>query len=121
MSFNDVFQRGIDEVNKLANTDEALKDVLKQYDGRRVFLNVVGDATYVVTVSSEGVSLATSKSSNPEDMCLEIDKRTANELLDREVDPLKVISMVLFGKIKVRNIGPKEIDLVKRLIGASPK
>jgi hypothetical protein len=52
MSFREVLQRGIDEINRAASTDRALKNALKEYDGRRVVLNIVGDMTYVATISS---------------------------------------------------------------------
>lgn len=118
LSFNETLQENIDEVNKRMKTDSAIREVLKQYDGKRVAVNIVRDATYIVIISSEGVSMTTSEKPNPEDMYIEIDKEMAEKLLHREIDPLKIISMVLFGKIKIRNIGTEEIDLVRRLVGA---
>ncbi len=118
LSFNETLQENIDEVNKKMKTDSAFREVLKQYDGKRVAVNIVRDATYIVIISSEGVSMTTSEKPSPEDMYIEIDKEMAEKLLNREIDPLKILSMVLFGKIKIRNIGTEEIDLVRRLVGA---
>ena len=116
MELNAIIKQGIDEVNKRAKSDPSVKDVLQQYDGRRVIINVVGDTAYALLISSERVYLETSTSANPEDMYIEMKHETIKKLLNREISPLQITSMVLFGKIKIKNIGPKEIDLVKNII-----
>ena len=113
LAYREVLEKGINEANKRAESDKALKDVLKQYNGRRVVINVVDDTTYAFSISTEGVSLTTPTTSNPEDMYLEINSKIVEKILNREIDPLKLISMVLFGDIKMRNIGPKDIELIQ--------
>ncbi len=116
MELNAIVKKGIDEINKRAKSDPSVKDVLKQYDGRRIFINIVDDTTYAFLISSEEVSLGTSKSANPEDMYIEMKRETIKKLFNREINPLQITSMVFFGKIKIKNIGTKEIDLVKNII-----
>lgn len=113
-----VLQEGIDEVNRRAKSDEALKDVLEEYDGKRIVLNISDDKTYVISIASDGVSLTPSKTSSPDDMYLEADSKTIKKLTKGRIDAMQIMSMVLTGKIKFRNIGTKEIDLVRKILGA---
>lgn len=116
MAYTHFMQKSIDEINKQAETDTTLQDLLSQYEGRTVTLHIIDDANYVVSISKAGVSLATLKDATSEDMYIETDVKTVKELMDQEIDPLKIASMVFFGKIKIKNIGIKEIDFVKRIL-----
>lgn len=118
MAYREVLEKGINEANKRAESDKALKDVLRQYNGKRVVIDIVDDTTYAFSISTEGVSLITPTTSNPEDMYLEINSKTVEKILSRQIDSLKLISMILFGDIKMRNIGPKDIELIQRITGS---
>lgn len=115
MSFSEVLQESIDEVNKRAKTDDSLKEVLKNYDGKRVVLNIVGETTFAIAISSEGVSLTALTAPNSEDMYIEIESELAQKIVHQEINPLQILSIILSGKIKTRNISIQEIDLVRRL------
>jgi hypothetical protein len=115
MSFREVLQRGVDEINRAASTDRALKNALKEYDGRRVVLNIVGDMTYVATISSEQVALTTGAVADAEDMYIEMGHEIAQKLISQEMNPLQLSSMVLSRKVRIRNIGEREINLVRTL------
>jgi len=41
LAYRELLEKGINEANKRAESDKALKDVLKQYNGRRVVINVM--------------------------------------------------------------------------------
>jgi hypothetical protein len=116
LAYTHFMQKSIDEVNKRAETDNALQDLLSQYEGRTVSLHIFDDANYVVSISKAGVSLVTPKDVTSEDMYIETDIKTVKKLMNQEIDPLKIASMVFFGKIKIKNIGTKEIDFVKRIL-----
>ena len=116
LEFYELFEDGVETINKKAQTDISLQKVLREYQGKNVHLKIIKDALYTFKISSAGVSLTTSETVNPEDMFIQIDRETAEKLLNREINPLQITSMVLFGKIKIQNIGPKEIDLVKKIV-----
>lgn len=115
MSFRDILQKSIDEVNKGALRDRALKDAFKEYDGKRVILDIVRDTTYAITISSGEISLTMDAVANSEDMYVWIDRETAQEFVSQNISPLQLPSIVLSGKIKIKNIGTREINLVRRL------
>ncbi len=110
-------QENIEQVNKRAETDSTIKDVLNEFDGKRVVINITGDTIYALAISKDGLSLESSATPSSEDMYLELDKKTAEQLLNREIDLFKLLPMVLLGKIKIRNIGAEEIDVLKGLFG----
>ncbi len=116
-----VLKKGIDEANRRAKSDKALEEILNQYDGKHFVLNMLDDTTYVIAITSKGLILTTSTIFSLDDMYLEIDSKTFKNLISGKIDQFKVMSMVLTGKIKFRNIGTKEIDLVKRIINTSAK
>lgn len=118
MSYNEFLQKSIDEINRRVESDSELKDVLKKYDGKRLVLNLMNDATYAINISSENVSLETSATSNEEDMYLEIDKEVIKKILNQEMNMLQAASLLLTGKIKIRNIGMEEFDLVQKFFGS---
>ena len=118
MTFEEILQKGVDEANNRAKSDKALMDVFKQYDGRRIVLNISDDTTYIVSITSKGLSLIDSEASSPKDMYLEVESKTFKKLIKGRTDPLQIMSMMLAGKIKVRNIGTNEIDLVRRILGS---
>ena len=115
MSFRKILQRFIDETNQGAKKDHNMKEALKKYDGKRVFLNVIGDTTYAVAISSEAASLILDATPHPEDMSIEMNRETAQKIVDQEISPLQLTSMIFSGKIKIRNIGKKEIELIRKL------
>ena len=115
MSFFEFLKTSIDEVNKRSKKDNIMNDTLKKYSGKRVVFNMVGKTTYAVTISSKGLSLVTPVVSNQEDMYVEMENRIAEQFVNHELNPLEITSMVLVGKIKLRNIGTNEIDLVKKV------
>ncbi len=117
LTFEKVLQEGIDEVNRRAKSDKDLKDVFEEYDGKRVVLNISDDKTYVILITSGGASLIESEASNSDDMYLEVDSKTIKKLTKSKIDPMQIMSMVFTGKIKFRNIGTKEIDLVRKILG----
>lgn len=110
-------QENIEQANERAKTDRSIKDVLNQFDGKRVIINITDDTIYALTISKDGLSLESSVTSTSEDMYLELNKKTAEQLLNREIDPFKLLPMILLGKIKVKNIGTKEIDVLRGLFG----
>jgi len=115
MSFREIIQKNIDELNKGASTDRALKYALNEYDGKRVILEIVRDTTYAITISSGKLSLTTDTAANPEDMYVGIDRETAQKLVNQSINPLQLPSMILSGRITIRNIGTREINLARRI------
>jgi len=119
MSFAERFQRGVVKFNEKAKGDPLFKGFLEEYGGRRLVLKVRDDATYVLTITPVGLSLEVSPSTLPPDspdvMYLEMDSEALRRLIDDHyVNPMDLV----FGRIKWRNIGLKEVSLVKRMIGA---
>ena len=110
-------QENVEQVNKRAETDSTFKDVLNKFDGKRVIVNITNDTIYALAISKGGLSLESPATPTSEDMYLELDKKTAEQLLNREIDPFKLLPIVLLGKIKIKNIGAKEIDILKGLFG----
>jgi hypothetical protein len=117
LAFERILNQNIDKVNERAKSDEALKDILKEYNGRRVIINIKGDTIYTVKISAKEISLDKSMTSNPEDMYIELNKKTVQKLISLDIDFTQIMTMLLIGKIKIRNIGIEEIDLIKRIIG----
>jgi ubiquinone biosynthesis protein UbiJ len=115
MSFSQFLQEHIDEFNEAVKRDNAAREALKQYNGKRVVLSIAEDTSYAITISTQGLSLLASASPNSNDMYIEMENATARKLLDQGTNPLEVASMIVSQKIKMKNIGPKEIDLVRRL------
>ncbi len=117
MAFERILNQNIDKVNERAKSDMVLKEILKKYNGRHVIINIKGDTIYTAKISAEEISLDKSVISNPEDMYVEFDKKTVQKLICRDIDFAQIMAMLLTGKIKIRNIGIEEIDLIKRIIG----
>ncbi|MCZ2845368.1 MAG: hypothetical protein O2U61_02560 [Candidatus Bathyarchaeota archaeon] len=117
MAFEKILNQIIDKVNERAKSDETLKNILRKYDEKRVIINIKDDTIYATKISVEEILLEKSMISNPEDMYVELDKKTAQKLICRNIDFMQIMTMVLTGKIKIRNIGIEEIDLIKRIIG----
>ena len=69
-------------------------------------------------ISSDGLSVDTSTTANPEDMYLEIDKDAIKKIINQEINILSAATLMLSGKIKIRNIGAKELDLVRGFFGS---
>ena len=104
-------------MNNRVKSDEVLRDILRKYDGRRVTINIKDDEMYTVKISVEEISLEKSAISNPEDMYVEFDKKTVQKIICRDIEFTQIMTMLFTGKIKIRNIGIEEIDLIKRIIG----
>jgi len=117
LAFEKILNQSIDKVNERAKSYEILKDILRKYDGKRVIINIKDDTIYAAKISVEEISLEKSGISNPEDMYVEFDKKTIQKLIFSNIDFMQIMTMVLTGKIKIRNIGIEEIDLIKRIIG----
>ena len=135
MELNEILKQGIDEVNKRAKSDPSVKDVLQQYDGRRVIINIVDDTVYALLITSEVVSLETSESANPEDMYLEMESETiknpglenilkAEKRYERRkqiVDKPRVYRKGTKSEIKKKSTKKKpETDSKKSRIGSIP-
>jgi hypothetical protein len=118
LSYDDIVKESIERINERSKSDEELKRILKEYDGRRLVVNVVDDVTYAVNISSDGLSVDTSTTVNPEDMYLEIDKDAIKKIVNQEINILSAATLMLSGKIKIRNIGAKELDLVRGFFGS---
>lgn len=110
-------RENVEQVNRRAETDSQIKNVLNEFDGKRVIVNIADDTIYALAISKGGLSLESSAVPTSEDMYLELDKKTAEQLINREIDPFKLLPMVLLGRIKIKNIGAKEIDILKGLFG----
>lgn len=115
MSFKERFDNGIIKFNKRLQNEPQLRDVLKEYDGRTIVLKVTDDTVYVFYLSVDGLSLSVSPENCPEDMYLE----TSKEILQKMMDEKRVnVIDLLTGKIKWKNISLKEINVVKKILGA---
>jgi len=118
LSYDDIVKESIERINERSKSDKELKRILKEYDGKRLVVNVVDDVTYAVNISSDGLSVDTSTTANPEDMYLEIDKDAIKKIVNQEINILSAATLMLSGKIKIRNIGAKELDLVRGFFGS---
>lgn len=114
MAFKERFERGIAKFNEKARNTPEILEVLEEYDGRTVTLKVTDDTTYLLKIGREGLFLEVSPEKFPEgDMYLE----TSSQILQRMLDEKKLNPADLFlGKIKWKNIGLKEVNVVKRLL-----
>jgi hypothetical protein len=86
LAYIEFLQKGINEVNKRAKNEKAIQDILPQFEGSRVIINVLDDTTYALAISKEGVLMIGNATSNPEDMYIEVDSKTAQQLLNRKID-----------------------------------
>ena len=118
MSYDDIVKESIERITERSKSNKELKRILKEYDGKRLVVNVVDDVTYAVNISSDGLSVDTSTTANPEDMYLEIDKDAIKKIINQEINILSVTTLLLSGKIKIRNIGAKELDLIREFFGS---
>jgi hypothetical protein len=118
LSYDDIVKESIERINERSKSDKELKQILKEYDGKRLVVNVVDDVTCAVNISSDGLSVDTSTTANPEDMYLEIDKDAIKKIVNQEINILSAATLMLSGKIKIRNIGAKELDLVRGFFGS---
>lgn len=118
MSFQERFQRGAVKFNERVKEDPNFKSFLEKYHGKMLVLKIRDDATYVLTITLTGLSLEVSPPTlpdGPEVMYLEMDTEHLKRLIEEHtVNPADL----LFGKIKWKNIGLKEVDIVRKMIGA---
>jgi len=115
MSFTELFQHALEKFNPRIEKDAKIREILEEYDGRSITVKVSDDTSYVFHLSPEGVTLDISPKDPADDIYLE----TSNEILQKMIDTRRVdLSDALRGRIKWRNIGRREISLVKQVIGA---
>lgn len=115
MAFQDLFGTAIAKFNDRVKTNADYQEVLREYAGRSLRIEIEDDTTYVIAFSANGASLAVSPTDPPEDMVLQTSKSILNRMIEeRKVDPLDL----LMGKIKVKNIGLHEVSLIKKLLKA---
>jgi len=113
MSYQKVFQEGIEKANQKVKTDPQIKSALEKYDGRTFVFNVTGDALYLFKISKDEIKLKISPSSYPNDMYLEMNKKRADKFVyHRQVSKLDVI----LGNIKFRNISLKDVNFFKEIL-----
>ena len=114
MAFRERFEAGIAKVNGRIPSDPQLQQALEEYHGRTVTLKVTDDATYVFHISREGLTMEVSPETLPEDMYLETSSQILQRMLDEKtLNPADL----LLGRIKWRNIGLREVNIVRRLLG----
>ncbi|MHC1586345.1 MAG: hypothetical protein ACXQTV_02220 [Candidatus Hecatellaceae archaeon] len=114
MAFTERFKAGLEKLREKAKSSPEFSEALAEYDGRSITLKVTDDVTYVFHISREGITMEVSPENPPDDMYLE----TSSEILQRMLDEKKLNPMdLLLGRIKWRNIGLREVDVVKRLLG----
>ena len=116
MSFRDFLQRNLDQVNMAAVKDQCLKKTFKEYQGRRVVLNILSDATYTVMISPECLTLTMGAVADSQDMYVEMDSNVLKKLIDGKINILELASMKLSGKIRLKNISGKDISIFKSLL-----
>jgi hypothetical protein len=115
MKISELIQQGISKANKKVNSDASLKEILMRYNGKRVIINIIGDSIYAIQISSNQLDLLKSESINSEDMYLEIEEGIVEEIISGRIDKLRLMSLILTGGIKMKNIGLKEIDLISMI------
>ena len=113
MSFAELFQHGLNKFNPRIEKESKIMEILEEYDGRDITVKVDDDTIYVFHLSPKGVTLEISPQNPPNDIYLETSKAVLRKMIDkRRVD----ISDILQGKIKWRNIGRREISLIKQVL-----
>ena len=117
MRFHDIFSKGVEEVNRRMSYDSQIQNALLRYNGRKVVINVTDDATYLFTISSNGITYSHSPSSIPDDMYVETDSEIMNELIQGGIDAIRAMVLYATGRIKTKRIGVKEINLIRKLLG----
>ncbi|RLI28226.1 hypothetical protein DRO53_02105 [Candidatus Bathyarchaeota archaeon] len=114
MAFAERFNAGIRKLKEKLKEKPELAEALEEYDGRTLTLNVTDDAVYVFHISREGVTMEVSPEKPPEDMYLETSSKILGRMLDeKRVNPVDLLT----GKIRWRNIGLREVEVVRRLLG----
>jgi len=113
MSFTELFKHGLDKFNPRIEKEDKIREVLEEYDGRDITVKVKGDTAYVFHLSPKEVTIDISPQNLPDDIYLE----TSREILQKMLDKKRVdISDVLHGRIKWKNIGRREISLIKQVL-----
>jgi flavodoxin len=112
--FKSIFEEGVAKANEKAKTDPEIQNALREYNGRTFVLKVIDDTVYMFTFAAGGIALTVSPTTYPEDMYLETDRERLKKIIyEQRVDPMDLMT----GKLKWRNIGLKEVNLVKRILG----
>ena len=114
MAFTERFNAGIKKLRDKVKHNPAFSEALEQYDGRSITLKVTDDATYVFHISKDGITMEVSPENPPEDMWLETSSQILKKMLDeKRVNPTDL----LLGRIKWKNIGLREVGVVRKLLG----
>jgi hypothetical protein len=117
MRFHNIFSKGVEEANRRLRYDSQIQRALVEYDGRKVVINVTDDAIYVFTISSNGITYTYSPSAIPDDMYVETDSEIMNELIQGRINAVRAVLLRATGRIKTKRIRPKEINLIRKLLG----
>lgn len=113
MSIKKTLAAFVGEANKKIREDASLQKTLKPYMGRRLILNVEGQASYLFKIMPEGVSLETDRklAPKPGDVYIELGKDRAERLIRQ-----RRLRLADLPFIKHRNITIREIKLARELI-----
>lgn len=113
MSVKKTLEAFVGEANKRIREDASLQKTLKAYMGRRIILNIEGQASYLFKISPEGVSLDTKRKLAPKtsDMYITMDKDRGERLIRQ-----KRLRFADLPFIKHRNITIREVKLAKELL-----
>ena len=115
MAFHGMFSQGIEKFNGLLKTNGEYQELMKEYEGRSLVVKIKNDASYVVNITRLGLVLLLSPKKIPNDMFFE----TSPDIFKRIIKDRKInFADLAMGRIKVKNIGPKELAMVKKLLGA---
>ena len=116
MNLNRILTKNIDEVNKRIESDDALVNILNKYEGRCIVINIKDEMKRTIQISKNGLSFRNNVGTNQRDMYVEMDRNTLNKIIRQDFNFFQIMTMVFLGKIKIRNIGAEEIDLVRRML-----
>jgi len=117
MKFNDAFSKGVEEANRKLKSDLQMQEVAAEYQGKKVVVNITDDSVYVFTISSDSIGYTTSSSNVPGDMYLETDSNIMSDMIQGKASTMKMLFWYSSGKIKTKGIGPKEMELIRKLLG----
>ncbi len=119
VAFSQLFQRGVEEINRRAVTDERIREALKRYAGRTFVFDVASDAVYVFRVSEGGISFGihASYTPHPSDMYLRMDAGRAKRLVEKRITVADVLLGRLTGRVEWRNISVGDVEYLRSLFG----
>lgn len=117
MSVKNTLEAFVGEANKRIREDASLQKIIKPYMGRRLILNIEGQASYLFKISPEGLSLETERKLAPKtgDMYIRMDKDRAERLIRQ-----RQLRLADLPFIKHRNITIREVKLARALLRSYP-